>query len=146
MAYTELTLNQKLEALALKYYEDFQWQPKKGDYYTSSRNDLELYQIVDEGEQFFYTKYCDPKKGNDTSMWPKSTFLKDFGLKRVFVPEWILNGADGEKFKVSNANEPTEIKTEACTNLVVSNSGHEVYPDCFQTGKCKKMCMICLNY
>jgi hypothetical protein len=124
MKQTELAFSQKLAAIALKYYDDFKWNPKKGDYYTSTRNDLELYQIVDEGEQFFYTKYCDPKKGIEISEWPKATFLKDFGLKRVFVPDWILN-----------SDKPQ-----------ASSSGHEVYPDCFQTGKCKSMCMICLNY
>ena len=54
---TKLTAEQKLQALSSKYYDGLEWQPKKGDYYTTSRNDLELYQIVDENETTFFTFY-----------------------------------------------------------------------------------------
>lgn len=91
MKHTSLTQNQKLEALKLKYYDDFQWEPIKGDYYTSCRNDLELYQIVDEDDDFFYTNYCDPQRTTQNpSHWPKTDFKKGFGEKRVFVPHFIL--------------------------------------------------------
>ena len=59
---TKLTAEQKLQALSSKYYDGLGWQPKKGDYYTTSRNDLELYQIVDENETTFFTNYLDEKK------------------------------------------------------------------------------------
>jgi len=87
---TSLTTEQKLEALALKYYQDYQWIPKAGDYYTSSRNDLELYFIVYADDHEIHTVYCDLQKGTSVSVWKTSEFLTGFGLKRVHVPDWIL--------------------------------------------------------
>lgn len=87
---TCLTEEQKLRALSLKYYDFFPWNPKKGDYYTTSRNDLELYQIVDENETHFFTNYCDEKKTEKPQDWAKEDFLKHFGERRVFVPDFIM--------------------------------------------------------
>lgn len=90
---TELTLKQKLDALALKYYSFYQWNPKAGDFYTTSRSDLELYQIVDIRDGKVYTKYL---VGSDViSEWPENEFLslETFGRCRVYVPEWILNAS-----------------------------------------------------
>lgn len=92
MTQNQLTLEQKLFALKLKYYDNFEWQPKKGDYYTSCRNDLELYQIVDEDENYFFTNYCNPEQTTPKpSQWPKVDFKKGFGEKRVYVPEITFN-------------------------------------------------------
>lgn len=88
----ELTQEQKLEALGLKYYSFIEWNPKKGDYYTTARPDLELYQIVDETETLFKTKYCHPSQGDEQAEWEKEKFLEDFGKVRVHVPDFILNG------------------------------------------------------
>jgi hypothetical protein len=88
---TSLTLNQKLGALAHKYYQHAQWNPKVGDYYTSSRNDLELYQIIDEDDSHFHTIYCSNPEG-ERSKWLKEEFTtQGFGLNRVHVPNFILN-------------------------------------------------------
>lgn len=89
---TELTTNQKLEALALKYYNGLTWNPKKGDYYTTSRSDKELYQIVDENETSFFTTYCDKEKfpNSGNTEWSKESFLQDFGERRVYVPDYVL--------------------------------------------------------
>jgi hypothetical protein len=87
---TSLTLEQKIAALSLKYYDGFMWFPKSGDYYTTSRNDLELYKIEKEDDEFFYTIYCNIE-GCNPSQWKKTEFLKDFGVFRVFVPDIILS-------------------------------------------------------
>ncbi len=87
---TSLTLEQKLSALSLKYYDGLMWFPKAGDYYTTSRNDLELYKIEREYEEFFYTTYCHIEDCTP-SQWRKTEFLKDFGVNRVFVPDFVLN-------------------------------------------------------
>jgi len=87
---TELTVEQKLQALSLKYYDSLTWIPKKGDYYTTSRNDLELYQIVDENETTLFTNYCDGKKTEIPSEWKKEEFLIYFGERRVYVPDMIF--------------------------------------------------------
>jgi hypothetical protein len=88
---TELTKDQKLLAIRLKYYDCQEWHPKKGDYYTTCRNDLELYQIVDEDENYFYTNYCNPhQKTERPSEWLKVDFKKGFGEKRIFVPDIVL--------------------------------------------------------
>lgn len=85
----ELTYQQKLAAISAKHYQHLKWTPKKGDYYTSVRNDLELYQIVDEDDQFLYTRYCNPEK-TSISKWVKENFLLEFGIHRVYVPDWIF--------------------------------------------------------
>jgi len=91
MSYTILTEKQKLAALALRFYQGFQWAPIAGDYYTTSRNDLELYRIVREDETHYYTSYL--PLGREESAWPKSEFTKEgFGVHRVFVPPFILEG------------------------------------------------------
>jgi len=87
---TELTVEQKIQALSSKYYDGLPWNPKKGDYYTTSRNDLELYQIVDENETTLFTNYCGEKKADEPHEWSKRKFLEDFGERRVFVPEFVL--------------------------------------------------------
>jgi hypothetical protein len=91
MRQASLTPNQKLEALAQRFYcGGIRWEPKVGDYYTSSRNDLELYQIVDEDELHFYTVYCTNPDG-ERAKWRKDEFTAEgFGLNRVWVHESIF--------------------------------------------------------
>ena len=86
----QLTLTQKLNAISHKHYSNVEWFPKTGDYYTTSRADLELYQIVEANESVIRTKYCDPSKGDTVSEWPTEDFLRYFGLYRVWVPDWIF--------------------------------------------------------
>lgn len=89
MTPVNLTATEKLQALANRFYQGVEWKPKKGDYYTTSRADLELYQIVDEDEENFYTSYL-PLGGTVTS-WPKTEFTtQGFGPKRVWVPDYVL--------------------------------------------------------
>jgi hypothetical protein len=91
MTYTVLTEKQKLAALALRFYQNFQWAPIAGDYYTTSRNDLELYQIVEEDETHYHTSYL--PLGGATAKWLKSEFTtQGFGVHRVFVPPFVLEG------------------------------------------------------
>ncbi len=87
----ELTQRQKLEALALKHYHGLAWEPKKGDYYTTSRNDLQLYQIVDENEDTIFTNFCNPSMTTENpEQWQKERFLMDFGERRVYVPDFVF--------------------------------------------------------
>jgi hypothetical protein len=89
---TELTPWQKLSALAMRFYGNTPWTPKPGDYYSTSRADLELYQVVDIKDDKVYTRYCDPQKGNTIADWPVDEFLspKTFGYARVWVHEAFL--------------------------------------------------------
>ena len=86
---TKLTEMQKLHALAYKYYQGQKWEPKKGDYYTTSRADLELYQVVDVTDTKVVTRYL---VGSDNvSEWDKNGFLTEgFGVNRVWVPHFIF--------------------------------------------------------
>lgn len=93
---TELTYQQKLDSFAFKYYQDYQWKPKKGDYYTSTRADLQLYQIVDEDEGNFYTEYCHQPEAGRAS-WVKERFLLDFGVRRLFVPDFVMGIERGQQ-------------------------------------------------
>lgn len=86
----KLTYQQKLDALAYRFYQGAQWVPKAGDYYTTSRADLELYQVVSIEDGKIRTRFTE---GTDAiSEWPEYGFLTDgFGPKRVFVPPWVIN-------------------------------------------------------
>ena len=87
---TKLTFQQKLDALSYRFYQSGQWTPKAGDFYTTSRADLELYQVVSVENGVVRTRFTE---GSDTiSEWPEDGFLtEDFGPRRVFVPDWIIN-------------------------------------------------------
>lgn len=86
----KLTPEQKLAALAHRFYGGATWSPKAGDHYTTSRADLELYQVVDVKGGMVFTRYTE---GSDTvSEWPEAGFLTEgFGPKRVHVPVWVLD-------------------------------------------------------
>lgn len=82
--------------MADRFYNqvDNPWQPKQGDYYTSTRADLELYCIFDESAHHLFTIYCDTSKygdGVNPAKWPKSEFLEGFGINRVQVKPYIFD-------------------------------------------------------
>lgn len=83
------TTDMKLQALALKYYSGVKWEPKAGDYYTSSRADLELYQVVEVTDTKVKTMYLNGDK--NVSEWEKDGFTKEgFGVNRVHVPDFVF--------------------------------------------------------
>ena len=85
----QITAEQKLQALALKFYQGHQWQPKAGDYYTTSRADFELYRVVKVETGVVYTEYC--TNPGEISEWPETEFTKyGFGPKRVYVPAGLV--------------------------------------------------------
>ncbi|MBN8294586.1 hypothetical protein JI664_21615 [Rhodobacter sp. NTK016B] len=87
-----LTYEQKLEAMSLRFYQGMTWTPKAGDHYTTSRADLELYQVVSVDEGVVRTRYCDTSKSEELSSWPVDEFTAaGFGPKRVFVPDFVLS-------------------------------------------------------
>lgn len=97
-----LTESQKLQAIALKFYQGQKWEPEAGHFYTTSRADLELYYIVkiENGIVFTcYTRQYNPMFPSATPMaeWPIEEFTtQGFGVHRVWVPPFILalnNGA-----------------------------------------------------
>lgn len=84
-----LTERQKLTALGHRFYSRAEWSPKAGDFYTTSRPDLELYKVVDVRDGVVTTTYL--PEGGETSEWPEDGFLTDgFGPCRVWVPDFIL--------------------------------------------------------
>lgn len=85
----KLTYQQKLDALSYRFYQGGAWTPKAGDFYTTSRADLELYQVVSVENGIVRTCYTE---GSDAiSEWPEAGFLTDgFGPRRVFVPAWVI--------------------------------------------------------
>lgn len=90
-----LTLEQKIEALAARYYQGLEWSPKAGDLYTTSRADLEVYEVVKVESGKVFTRYTEGSDGA-ISEWPEAEFLTEgFGLNRVWVPPLVLslNGA-----------------------------------------------------
>lgn len=91
---TSLTTTEKLKAFAFTFYHSSihtKWQPKKGDYYTTTREDLELYQIVDEDDEHLYTNYVNGRSDSPTK-WSKKEFLdpNGFGSRRLWIPEWCF--------------------------------------------------------
>lgn len=86
-----LTPAQKMHALAYRFYQDGAWAVARGDYYTTSRADLELYQVVDVQDGKVFTRYCDPAHGGEVTEWDFDGFTtKGFGPKRVYVPEFVF--------------------------------------------------------
>lgn len=91
----KLTHEQKLEAMAHRFYQGAEWQPKAGDYYTTSRADLEVYKVIEVRDDVIVTDYTENSAG--PSEWPASEFLTEgFGPQRVWVPDWIFNTPVGE--------------------------------------------------
>lgn len=87
---TSLNPNQKLQALAYRFYSDQKWKPEAGHYYTTSRADLELYRVVDIKDGKVYTEYC--TLPGVLSEWPEEEFTEHgFGPKRVWVPQFIFD-------------------------------------------------------
>lgn len=88
----KLTAEVKLQDFEVRFYQYIKWQPKKGDYYTTTRSDLELYQVIDIDDEFIYTKYCDKERGDSVSKWEKEKFTTEgFGDRRMHVPNYLLN-------------------------------------------------------
>lgn len=87
-----LTPWQKLHALSYRFYQFQTWTPKAGDRYTTSRADLELYEVISVDDGVVTTRYSDPARGDQISIWSQDEFLspKTFGANRVWVPDWIL--------------------------------------------------------
>ena len=84
-----LTPHQKLSALAHRFYQGAQWQPKAGDYYTTSRADLELYRVAKIEEGKLFTEYC--TQPGELTEWDSDTFTTEgFGPRRVHVPDFII--------------------------------------------------------
>ena len=85
-----LTPEQKLNALAYRFYQGGEWTPKAGDFYTTSRADLELYQVVKIEDGKVFTRYL---IGSDViSEWDEAGFTTEgFGPRRVYVPDWVLS-------------------------------------------------------
>ena len=54
-----LTKNQKLQALEFRFYQEGTWYPKAGDLYTTARNDLEVYRVVDVRDGLVITEYTE---------------------------------------------------------------------------------------
>lgn len=87
----KITPEIKLEAFAAKFYQGMIWEPKKGDYYTTTRADLEVYQIVDVDDKYVYTKYDYDVESSNISKWEKDKFLSEgFGTRRMWIPEYLL--------------------------------------------------------
>jgi len=89
---TQLTERQKLLALSMRYYSGLKWAPKAGDYYTTCRDDLELYRIIDVTDTEVVTIYCNPAMQAAPAKWPKGEFLspETFGAFRVYVHPCVL--------------------------------------------------------
>lgn len=112
----KLTHQQKLDALAYRFYQGAAWEPKAGDFYTTSRADLELYQVVSVEGGVVRTRFTE---GSDAiSEWPAEEFLTGgFGPKRVFVPEWVIRGNSPAvaAFLAIDAERRRQVDTERWT-------------------------------
>lgn len=101
----KLTPEQKLAALAHRFYANGQWTPKAGDFYTTSRADLELYQIVSIENGIVRTRYTEGSEA--ISEWPESGFTSEgFGPKRVWVPPWVFSSESQQPFSRAFLLEP----------------------------------------
>lgn len=85
----KLTYQEKLEALSFRFYQDGEWKPAAGDLYTTSRADLEVYEVISVENGVVRTRYTENTE--EVSEWPENEFLTEgFGPKRVWVPDFVL--------------------------------------------------------
>lgn len=85
----KLTEKQKLEAVAYRFYQHGEWLPKAGDIYTTTRADLEAYEVVFSDESVVKTRYTEGSE--EVSEWPTEEFQTEgFGPNRLWVPPWVL--------------------------------------------------------
>lgn len=84
------TYRHKLAALSYRFYQGIEWTaPKAGDYYTTPRNDLELYHVVKIENGIVFTEYC--SLPGVLTEWPESEFTSvGFGPQRTHVPNFIF--------------------------------------------------------
>ncbi len=91
---TTFTLEQKMSAIAFRFYQKAQWVPQVGDYYCLTRNGLELFVINrTDGENFFIRRVFAPGQPEGDELadaWPVETFQQGFGENRVWVPKVFL--------------------------------------------------------
>lgn len=93
--FTALTAQQKLEALALRFYQGRHWKPLPGHYYTTSRADLELYRIVKIEDGKIFTEYT--TSPGVLCEWAEVGFTTEgFGIHRIWVPDFILKMSSDE--------------------------------------------------
>jgi hypothetical protein len=98
----KLTQRQKLAAFAFRFYQHAQWIPKVGDYYTTTRDDLMLFQIVRQEGQDWVVK-CSHYEMED--IWAIEDFtVKGFGPCRMWVPNWIFETYPDDAVQSSNPN------------------------------------------
>ncbi len=90
------TLEQKMSAIAFRFYQKATWTPSVGDYYCLTREGLELFVINrTDGENFFIRRVFAPGQPEGEEMadpWPIASFQQDFGENRVWVPHTFLGG------------------------------------------------------
>ncbi len=88
------SLQQKLAALAMRFYQHMKWEPKVGDYYCLTRDDLELFVINrSDGENFFIRNVYAPGQPEGDELadpWPIESFQEGFGDNRVWVHPAVL--------------------------------------------------------
>ncbi len=114
MSTQALTHEQKLQALAHRFYQGSAWQPKVGDYYTTSRADLELYRVMNVEGGKIYTEYC--TRPGELTEWDADTFTTHgFGPRRVHVPDFILASTIAQTVPQPvayfKASSPTPVRT-----------------------------------
>lgn len=83
-------MRQKLTAIHIKHYQGDEWLPQAGDFFTTLRADLALFQISKiDGRQVFVVSVDD---GNQESAYDLGNFTSGgTGSLRVHVPKFVLD-------------------------------------------------------
>lgn len=143
--YRTLTPLQKLFALAAKNYQGIKWTPQTGDYYTSARADLELYQVIEVKDGIIKTIYCD--KQCSPQSWDETEFTTiGFGLHRVHVPLWILEQIDTNKCNIVPDENHVVVEilpenvADTLSSLTLTN--YEKWVQDYSCGICSNICSI----
>jgi len=90
--YTALTCQQKLHCFGLKYFQNYEWKPEIGDYFTTTRADLELFQITRiEERNVFWINAKEPNSLEQRDDLSGFSCLGQ-GSIRLYVPDFILEG------------------------------------------------------
>lgn len=87
----KISLKQKLTAISLKYYQNMEWVPQAGDYYTSVRADLVLSKITRIDGRRVFTINCNKPDPDEVEYDLAGFTSTGIGALRVHVPSFILD-------------------------------------------------------
>lgn len=104
-----ITARQKLAAFELRFYQFQAWEPKVGDYYTVTRAELVLFQIVGRDDQAGEWIVFSNQYDQEHRFAIEGFTTQGFGPSRLWVPEWIFENYLAEEDEAAQLRRRAEL-------------------------------------